>query len=86
MSNPKNGIGSTADLDQTFEAGSLEDWKHIAEKSLRGASVDSLNKRTANGLETAPLYTDRPAGQTSLNTRFANTHLATLGQSFACHR
>ena len=44
---------------------SLEDWKNIASSSLKGRSIDSLERRHEDGLIIKPLYTeaDRPEGE-----------------------
>lgn len=42
------------------EQHSLTDWQILAEKSLKGASLDSLNHSTASGLSFEPLYHTRP--------------------------
>lgn len=36
---------------------SIETWKELAEKQLRGKPLDSLNKTTPEGIEIKPLYT-----------------------------
>ena len=35
----------------------LSDWKNLAEKELRGKKLDTLNVKTAEGIEIKPLYT-----------------------------
>ena len=62
MSNANDQLNkiSTANLDEAFDQHSLEDWQAIAEKSLRGESLESLAKCSAGGLATQALYTDRP--------------------------
>ena len=35
----------------------LSDWKDLAEKELRGKKLDTLNVKTAEGIEIKPLYT-----------------------------
>ncbi len=35
----------------------IKDWEKLAEKELRGKSLDSLNRTTPEGIETKPLYT-----------------------------
>ena len=37
----------------------LSDWKDLAEKELRGKKIDTLNVKTAEGIEIKPLYTER---------------------------
>ena len=37
----------------------LSDWKDLAEKELRGKKLDTLNVKTAEGIEIKPLYTER---------------------------
>ena len=36
----------------------LSEWKHLAEKELRGKKVESLNVETAEGIDIKPLYTE----------------------------
>ncbi len=43
-------------LADDFAPASQADWLALVEKTLKGASVDSLNRRTADGLAIAPLY------------------------------
>lgn len=40
-----------------FPAASLADWRAVAEASLKGQPVDSLNSRTREGLAVGPIYT-----------------------------
>ena len=36
----------------------LSEWKHLAEKELRGKKLESLNVETAEGIDIKPLYTE----------------------------
>ena len=36
----------------------LSEWKHLAEKELRGKKLASLNVETAEGIDIKPLYTE----------------------------
>lgn len=66
MSTQKSRIGTEAKLDKTFDQFSIEDWQQIAEKSLRGKPLDSLNQITASELATRALYTSRPSPTTHI--------------------
>jgi methylmalonyl-CoA mutase len=57
--------GASLDLSAGFPAPTLERWRTLAEKSLGGASLDTLTARTSDGIAIAPLYTaaDAPAGR-----------------------
>ena len=34
----------------------FSEWKHLAEKELRGKKLESLNVETAEGIDIKPLY------------------------------
>ena len=36
----------------------LSDWKDLAEKELKGKKLDTLNVKTAEGIDIKPLYTE----------------------------
>ena len=40
-----------------FPKRSLDEWRALAEKDLKGRSVDELNRQTPEGIEVKPLYT-----------------------------
>ena len=48
----------------------LSEWKHLAEKELRGKKLESLNVETAEGIDIKPLYTET-----------ADLRLATAGRN-----
>lgn len=61
----------SADIDhsQGFAPPSLDAWRDLAFKSLRGEPFERLISRTADGLEIAPLYTGEPgAGRLASHT------------------
>ncbi|MEK3890801.1 methylmalonyl-CoA mutase family protein [Bacillus sp. FSL K6-3431] len=41
----------------SFKSVSFNKWKEIAEKTVRGKSIDSLSKQTCEGIKLSPLYT-----------------------------
>ena len=48
----------------------LSEWKHLAEKELRGKKLESLNVETAEGIDIKPLYTE-----TDIEGPVSYTHL-----------
>jgi methylmalonyl-CoA mutase len=52
-------------LADSFEPAARTDWLALVEKTLKGASLDSLTRRTADGLAIEPLYPAPWAGSTA---------------------
>lgn len=62
-SNNQNNTGSNP---VSFDQQTIEQWQALAEKSLKGQSLESLTRITPGQITTHPLYTQRPESQTAL--------------------
>ena len=65
--------GPTLQLADDFTPPSREDWLALVEKTLKGETfADALVRRTADGIDIVPLYTDAPATVRDLAPRDAS--------------
>lgn len=60
MASPRTTPTSPGELASLFPAASREAWRSLAERTLKGAPVETLARRTLEGLVIQPLY-ERPA-------------------------